>query len=111
MQKIRKGDKVQLIRGAGRPQTKDEKSKPSGEVLIVHPDKGTCIVSGQNLVWKHKKGTGPDNPGGRTQLEAEVQLSNVLYFDEELGRAEKVGFKEMNGRRVRYLKKSGKVIG
>lgn len=111
MQKIRKGDKVLIVRGAGRPQTAEEKGKPSGEVLAVYADRGTCIVAGRNLVWKHRKGTGPENPGGRKQIEAEIKLSNVMYFDEEQGRAERVGFKELNGRRVRYLKKSGKVIG
>jgi len=110
MQLIRKGDKVQIISGAERPQTAEDKKKPSGEVISVNPTAGTCKVSGKRMVWRHKKGTGPDNPGGRVQIEADIPLSNVMVFNEAAQRAERVGIKVVNGKRVRYFRKSGTVL-
>jgi len=111
MQLIRKGDKVQIIRGAERPQTEDERSEPSGEVIEVNTDAGTCKVAGRNLVWKHKKGDGQNEPGGRVQIEASIPLSNVLVFDDEEKRADRVSVKVVDGKRVRYFRKSGRAFG
>lgn len=111
MQLIRKGDKVQIIRGEERPQTEDERKEPSGEVIEVNPAEETCKVAGRNLVWKHKKGDGQGNPGGRVQVEASIPLSNVLLFDEEESRADRVTVREVEGKRVRVFRKTGRVIG
>lgn len=111
MQLIRKGDKVQIIRGAERPQTADERKEASGEVIEVNPVDETCKVAGRNLVWKHKKGDGAENPGGRVQVEASIPLSNVLLFDEEESRADRVRVTVVDGKRVRAFRKSGRVIG
>jgi large subunit ribosomal protein L24 len=111
MQRINKGDEVQIIRGAERPQTAEDRKKPSGTVTSVDTVAGTCIVAGKNLVWRHKKGAGPEEPGGRTQQEAPIQLSNVMLFNKEKGRAERVGFKVVGGKKVRVFKKSGSPVG
>ncbi|MCA8938188.1 MAG: 50S ribosomal protein L24 [Planctomycetes bacterium] len=110
MQKIRKGDKVQVIRGEDRPQTTDDQGQASGEVLEVNTKDGTCKVAGCNLVWKHKKGDGAENPGGRTQEEAWIKLSNVMLFNEAAGRAERVTFKNVEGKRVRWWAKSDSAV-
>ncbi len=110
MQLIQKGDKVQIIRGSEKPQTPEEKKMASGEVIAVYPERGTCKVSGKKLVWKHKKSSGPENPGGRVQFEAEIPLSSVMFFNEDTQERERVKIKLEKGKRVRYLKKSGKII-
>ena len=111
MQRIRKGDKVLIIRGKDKPQTADDRKKASGEVLALYPERGTCIVAGKNLVWRHKRATEKEQQGGRAQVEAEIPLSNLMYFDEESSKAERIGIKTVDGRRVRYLKGSKKLIG
>lgn len=107
MQKIRIGDEVQVIRGADRPQTAEEKAKPSGKVIAVDSILGTCKVEGKKLVWKHKKGTGPENPGGRVQFEASMPISNVMVFNAGTGRPERVRIKIEGGKRIRVFAKSG----
>jgi large subunit ribosomal protein L24 len=107
MQKIRTGDEVQIVSGGDRPQTAEDKAKPSGRVIAVDAARGVCKVEGRKLVWKHKKGTGPENPGGRSQQEAWIPLANVMVFNKTAGRPEKVAFKMMDGKRVRVFKKSG----
>lgn len=107
MQKIRKGDEVQIVRGADRPQTAEEKAKPSGSVTEVDTILGLCKVSGRKLVWKHKKGSGPEAPGGRSQQEAWIPLANVMVFNKASGKAERVVIKTVGGKRVRMFRKSG----
>lgn len=107
MQKIRTGDEVQIVSGGDRPQTAEDKGKPSGRVTAVDAARGVCKVEGRRLVWKHKKGTGPENPGGRNQQEAWIPLSNVMLFNKATGKPEKVRFKDAGGKRVRVFAKSG----
>lgn len=110
MNKIRLGDKVQVIRGADRPQTADDRAQPSGEVIAIDLVKGTCKVAGCNMVWKHKKGDGAENPGGRTQQEADIDLSNVMLFNDSTKRAERVRIKTVDGRRQRWWAKTDAAV-
>lgn len=107
MDKIRVGDLVQIISGSDRPQTAEFKQQASGRVVAINRAAGTCRVEGKNLRWVHKKSRGPDNPGGREQVEKDIPLSNVMVFNEAAKRAERVGIREEEGKRVRFFKKSG----
>ena len=53
--KIRKGDKVQVL--AGRDKGK------RGEVLRVMPTDDRVVVQGVNMVKRHQKPRGMDQPG------------------------------------------------
>ncbi len=110
MERIQAGDLVQIIRGEGRPQTAADRQQASGRVKSVDITGGTCIVAGCNLVWKHRKGSGPENPGGREQSEAPIQLSNVMLFNEAAKRPERVQVKLQDGKRARYFRKSGTAV-
>jgi large subunit ribosomal protein L24 len=107
MERIQKGDLVQILRGEDRPQTAADRRQASGRVVSVDLTGGTCIVAGRNLVWKHRKGTGPDSPGGREQKEAPIRLANVMLFNEAESRPERVQVRIEDGKRVRYFRKSG----
>ena len=60
---------------------------------------------------RNSRATEKEQQGGRAQVEAEIPLSNLMYFDEESSKAERIGIKTVDGRRVRYLKGSKKLIG
>lgn len=76
--KIRKGDRVRVMRG-------DEADKNKvGEVIRVLPKENRVVVQGVNLVKKHQKQTqsgGKTIPAGIREFEAPIDLSNVTLVD------------------------------
>ena len=98
--KIKKGDKVVVLSG-------DDKGK-TGEVVKAMPKEGKVVVQGINLVKRHTKPS-QTSAGGIITKEAPIHVSNVALVNSE-GKATKVGYKEENGRKVRFARKSGEVI-
>lgn len=98
---IKKGDKVIVIAGSNKGM--------SGEVKTVFPKENRAIVDGLNLVKKHTKAT-QDNPGGINEIEAPIHISNLMIVDAKTGEPTRVGRKLVDGKSVRYSKKSGEII-
>ena len=99
--KLKKGDKVVVIAG------KDKGKR--GEILSVLPSEGRAVVQGVNLVKRHQRPT-QTSPGGINTKEAPIQLSNLMIEDPKDGAPSRVGFKVVDGKKVRFAKKSGEVI-
>ncbi len=99
--KIKKGDQVVVLSG-------DDKGK-NGEVVKAMPKEGKVVVQGVNLVKRHTKPS-QTTPGGIVTKEAPINVSNVALVDPKSGKATKVGYKEVNGKKVRIARKSGEVI-
>ncbi len=100
MQKIKKGDMVQIISGKDRNKT--------GKVLSVDTKKGTVHVEACNMQTKHAKPSMKNQNGGIISQEGPIDISNVmLYVD---GAKTRVGFQMVDGKKVRVAKKTGKVI-
>ena len=99
--RIKKGDKVVVIAG-------DYKGT-QGEVKEVVVDKNRVIIEGVNMVKKHTKPTN-DNPGGIIEMEAAIHASNVMLVDPKSGESTRIGRKVVDGKLVRYSKKSGETI-
>jgi large subunit ribosomal protein L24 len=98
---VKKGDKVIVIAGANRGKT--------GDILQVFPLKNRAIVEGVNIVKKHTKPSN-DNPGGINEVAAPVHISNLMLVDPKSGKPTRIGRKEVDGKLVRYSKKSGEII-
>ena len=99
--KIKKGDQVIVLSG-------DDKGK-TGEVVKAMPKEGKVVVQGINLVKRHTKPS-QVSAGGIITKEAPINVSNVALVDSKSGTGTKVGFKEVDGRKVRFARKSGEVI-
>ena len=99
--KLRKGDKVVVL--AGRDKGKE------GEILRVMPKEGRAVVSGVNTVIRHMRRSA-QSQGGRIPKEAPIDLSNLALVDPKEGGPTRVGFRIVDGAKVRYAKKSGEVI-
>lgn len=97
--KIKKGDQVVILSG-------DDKGK-NGEVLKAMPKENKVVVQGVNLVKRHTKPS-QTNPGGIVTKEAPVHASNVAFAKD--GKPTKIGYKEVNGKKVRVARKTGDVI-
>ena len=101
--KIRKGD--QVIVTAGR-----EKGK-QGEVAEVLRKDGRVLVKGVNMVKRHVRPS-QTTPGGITEQEAPLHISNVAHVDPDSGKATRVGIEiAKDGKRTRIARRSGKAIG
>ncbi|WP_085340298.1 50S ribosomal protein L24 [Aquidulcibacter paucihalophilus] len=101
--KLKKGDKVVVLTGKDKGKT--------GEVVKVLPKENRLVVQGVNMVKKHQKQTQAQEAGIRA-FEAPLQISNVAYMDPTDGKPTRVGFKTLDdGRKVRFAKRSGEVIG
>lgn len=98
---IKKGDRVTVIAGANKGTT--------GEVLEVLPKKNRVIVEQVNIVKKHQKPTN-ENAGGIIEKAAPIHISNVMLVDPKTGEPTRIGRKEVDGKLVRYSKKSGEII-
>ena len=98
--KIKKGDTVKVI--AGRDKDKE------GKVLAVNAAAGTVLVEGVNMIKKHTKPNNGNQEGGIVTQEGPINISNVMYVHK--GQATRVGFKFVDGKKVRYAKSNDEVI-
>jgi large subunit ribosomal protein L24 len=102
MRRIKKGDDVIAIAG------KDKGRR--GTVLRVLDD-DRVVVEGLNMAKKHVKANpNTGNPGGIVEKEMPMHISNVQLFNPATGKGDRVGFKFIDGRKVRYFKSNGEVV-
>lgn len=98
---IRKNDIVLVVSG-------EDKGK-EGKVLEVLAN-GRVLIDGINIVSKATRPNAATPNGGIVKKEAPIHLSNVMLKDPKTGAATRVGRKKVDGKSVRYAKKSGEVI-
>ena len=103
MRRIRKGDEVVVIAG------KDKGKR--GNIMRVMPD-GRVVVSDVNMVKRHTKpNPGRGVPGGIVEKEMSVDVSNVMLYNPQTSKGDRVGFRTLeDGRKVRYFKSTSEVV-
>jgi large subunit ribosomal protein L24 len=102
VKKIKSKDEVIVITGRDKGRR--------GEVLSVRAD-GRLVVSGVNVAKKHQRGNpNAGQPGGIVDKEVPIQASNVAIYNSETGKADRVGFRVEDGKKVRYFKSTKKTI-
>ncbi len=100
---VKKGDHVVVTTGSHKGK--------KGEITSIIKETHRVIVKGVNVVKRHMRPT-PANPNGVLEKELSIHISNVSHFDAEKKAASKVGRKvDAKGKKVRFLKKSGKELG
>jgi large subunit ribosomal protein L24 len=102
MDKIRKNDEVIVLTG---------KDKGKRGVVQQRIDAEHVVVEGVNVA---KKATKP-NPmtgttGGIVDKLMPIHVSNVALFNATTGKADRVGFKIVDGKKVRAYKSNGEVV-
>ena len=99
--KLKKGDEVIVLTGKDKGKT--------GKIVKMIPKKMKAIVSEINRVKKNQK---PDNnqPGGIIEKEMPMHISNLSFYDPELKKGVKIGYKINNNKKIRFNKSSGKEI-
>ena len=102
MSKIRKSDEVIVLTG---------KDKGKRGVVTQRVNADYVVVEGINIA---KKATKP-NPmtgitGGIIDKLMPIHVSNVALFNATTGKADRVGCKDVDGKKVRTFKSSGEVV-
>ena len=99
---IKKGDTVVMLTG------KDKGKK--GTVLKASPADKKVVVEGLNMVIKHVKPRGANQPGGKVDQPAAVDVSNVMLVCPICGAPTKVAHEKVDGKNVRKCKKCGALL-
>jgi len=99
---VKKGDKVMVISGKDKGKT--------GVILAAFPKKNRVIVEGVNIVKKHAKPSQSNPQGGIISQEAPIHVSNVMPLDPKTNEPTRVGYKVVDGKKVRIAKKSGQPL-
>ena len=99
--KLKKGDEVIVLAGKDKGKT--------GKIVKMMPKQMKAVVSEINRVKKNQK---PDNnqPGGIIDKDMPMHISNLSYYDPELKKGVRIGYKLDNNKKVRINKASGKEI-
>jgi large subunit ribosomal protein L24 len=100
--KIRAKDEVVVLTG---------KDKGKRGVVKQRVDANYIVVEGVNVA---KKATRPNpmtgNTGGIVDKLMPIHVSNVALFNAATGKADRVTFKDVDGKKVRVYKSNGEVV-
>ena len=103
MQRLRVGDRVQVISGKDKGKT--------GKVIKLLLEDDKVVVEGINVVKKHEKPNPKNQQGGIVEREAPMFASKVMPVDPETGKGTRVrAGKDEKGAKTRVAVKSGKTI-
>jgi large subunit ribosomal protein L24 len=127
MERIKRGDTVEVIAGRDAAASRREGKRLRGTVHRVlrgykidrthrkmgrDPNKDRVVVQGVNLIIKHQRRTGDVRTQfGRIELEAPIHISNVMLVCPSCKKGTRVGFRVFeDGTKVRYCKRCDETI-
>lgn len=100
---LKKDDTVIVRVGRDRGKT--------GKIVRLMGAGGKVIIERINMVKRHQKGTGPQQPGGILEKEAPLNTSNVMLVCPACNKPTRVARRVLEGgRRVRICKACGEAI-
>ena len=101
MRKIKVNDMVIVLAGKDKGR--------AGKVLKVMDS--AVLVEGVNIVKKHvRPNPNKNEQGGILEREAKIHISNVAIYNSITKKADRVGIKKVENRKIRYFKSNGEMI-
>jgi len=101
--RIRKNDTVMVIAGKERGKT--------GKVMRIIGEKNRIVIERLNVVKRHQKARGAQQPGGVVEKEASINLSNVMIMCERCNAPARIGARRLeDGTATRVCRRCGEVI-
>lgn len=100
--KIKTGDTVIVLSGENKGKI--------GKVTVALPKENKVIVEGINVVTRHQKPSQSNPNGGNKDITHPIDVSNVAIIDPKTNKPTRVGYKMVDGKKVRVAKKSDSVI-
>ena len=95
--KIRKGDKVRIIKGKDRGR--------ENAVEKVLPKEGKVLVSGLNIYKKAVRPTPQNQKGGIVEITRPLPVENVMLVCSKCNKPTRVGYKIEGDKKLRFCKK------
>ncbi len=103
---IKKGDEVMVLTGKDRGR--------KGKVLRVFAKKGTAVVENINVAKRHQRKVQRSGQrtatGGIIDKPMPLELSNLAVVDKATGKGTRIGRRRVEGKWMRYGRKSGELI-
>jgi large subunit ribosomal protein L24 len=100
---IRKNDSVMVIGGKERGKT--------GKVLRVLRDEDAVIIERINIVKRHTKPRGPQQPGGIVEKEASIDVSNIMIMCDKCNAPVRIGRKILaDGKKIRICRRCNEAL-
>jgi large subunit ribosomal protein L24 len=100
---IRKNDSVMVISGKERGKT--------GKVLRVLPEKDALVIERVNMVKRHSKPRGAQQPGGIVEKEAAIHASNIMIMCDKCNAPVRIGHKVLgDGQKIRICRRCGEAL-
>jgi len=100
--KIKKGDKVVVLKGKDRGKT--------SKVIKVLSKQNKLIVEDVKLVKKRVRPKKEGEKGKILEIESPIPVANVSLVCPNCNRGVRVGYKIENGKKIRICKKCGKKV-
>lgn len=100
---IRKNDSVMVISGKERGKT--------GKVLRVLPTKNAVVIERVNMVKRHLRPRGPQQPGGIVEKEAFIRVSNIMMMCDKCNAPVRIGRKVLaDGKKIRICRRCSEAL-
>jgi len=97
MQKIKKNDIVQIMKGKDRGK--------KGKVINIIEDGSRALVEGLNLAKKHKRQSRQDQKGGIISIEMPLSISNLMVICKSCSKPSRLGVNvSKDGTKSRFCK-------
>lgn len=101
--KIKKNDTVLVIAGKDRGKR--------GRVRKSLPKKSRVVVDGLNMIKRHSRTSGQARQAGIIEMEAPLDVSNVMLICNKCDKPVRVGYRKMeDGKRVRICRACNEII-
>ena len=103
LRRLKKDDTVMVIAGKERGKT--------GKVLRVLAERDRVLIERVNLVKRHTKPRGVQQPGGIVEKEASIHMSNVLPICGRCNKPTRIGHRRLeDGRGLRLCRRCGELL-
>lgn len=100
--KIKKGDKVLILKGKDKNKT--------GEVIKSFPREGKVVVEGVNIMKKHQRARKRGEKGQIVKIPGRMDVSNVAVICSKCKKNTRVGYEVKGDEKYRICKKCGKKL-
>ena len=101
--KVKRNDTIEVMTGKDRGRR--------GDVRLVMPKAGRVLVTGVNMVKKHRRARSATEASDIIEMEAPIHVSNVRVVCGSCDRAVRVGFRRLaDGSKVRFCKQCDEAI-
>ena len=100
--RLRKDDTVMIIAGRERGKT--------GKVLRVLADEDRVLIERINLVKKHTKPRGVQQPGGIVEREAAIHISSVVPICGRCNKPTRISRRQVEGHSHRVCRRCGELL-